>query len=290
MFDGFRTGWCDTPGGGVHFRVAGQGPALLLLHGFPQTGAMWARVAPQLAGRFTVIVPDLRGYGASARPPAAADLSNYGFRAMAQDLVALLDHLGQGAAHVAGHDRGGRCAHRMALDHPDRVLSLALMDIVPTHLLLDALRKEVAAAYYHWFFLAQPAPFPETLIGHDPDYFFQSCLVGWGHATLDMFAPDQLAAYRAAWRDPATIAGMCNDYRAALSVDFADDAADLGRRVTCPALVVYGADGAMGRAYDMAVAWRDRLEDMRVTALPGGHFLVDEHPRATAAALAEFLP
>jgi haloacetate dehalogenase len=272
----------------IAYDVTGEGAPLLLLHGFPQTRALWARVAPRLADRFTVVTADLRGYGASSKPDAR-DLSAYGFRAMARDQVALMRGLGFESFHLVGHDRGGRVAHRLALDHPGAVASLTVMDIVPTHRLLSDWTATLAADYWHWTFLAQPAPFPETVIGHDPDHFFEACLLGWGGARLEDFDADALAAYRAAWRDPATIAGMCADYRAALTVDFADDAADLARRVACPALVLWGADGVMARRFDIAATWADRLEDMRAAAIPGGHFFVDLHPDETAAALGEFL-
>ena len=176
----------------------------------------------------------------------------------------------------------------MALDHAGVVASLILMDIVPTHLLLDQLSHEVARAYYHWFFLAQPAPFPETLIGHDPDGYFTSCLAGWGGG-MDGFARDALAAYRRAWRKPDCIASMCNDYRAAIDVDVALDAQDLGRRIDVPALVLYGTDGVIGRAYDVAATWSDRLSNMTSADLPGGHFFPDTHPAETSAALRDFL-
>jgi haloacetate dehalogenase len=272
----------------IAYDLQGEGPPVLLLHGFPQTRALWARVAPVLARRFTVVTADLRGYGASSKPDAA-DLSAYGFRAMARDQVALMAGLGFGRFHLVGHDRGGRVAHRLALDHPGAVASLTVMDIVPTHRLLSDWNATVAADYWHWTFLAQPAPFPETLIGHDPDHFFEACLLGWGGARIEDFDPEALAAYRAAWRDPATIAGMCADYRAALTVDFADDAADLGRRVACPALVLWGADGVMARRFDVAATWADRLADWRGAAIPGGHFFIDLHPEETAAALLRFL-
>jgi haloacetate dehalogenase len=177
----------------------------------------------------------------------------------------------------------------MALDTPDAVASLTLMDVVPTHHLLDTLPKAVAKAYYHWFFLAQPSPFPETLIGRDPDFFYESCLLGWGRATLEAFDQTALDHYRTAWRDPATIRAMCNDYRAALEVDFAHDAADLGRQVACPALVLYGEEGAMAINYDVGRAWRARLTDMQVRPMPGGHFFVDASPTETLAALLPFL-
>ncbi|WP_319826582.1 alpha/beta hydrolase [Thalassovita sp.] len=284
--DGFRDGMAQVNGVQIAYSISGDGPPVLLLHGFPQTRAMWTHIAPLLAERFTLVCADLRGYGASSKPDAVTE---YSFRHMAADQVALMASLGFDRFHVVGHDRGARTVHRMALDHPGAVTSLTLMDIVPTHLLLDQLTQQVAKSYYHWFFLAQPAPFPERLIGADPDYYFESCLLGWGAARLEDFDPALLAAYRAAWRNPDTIRGMCNDYRAALEVDFALDAVDLGRQVTCPALVLYGADGAMARAYDVPETWRERCGRMQAKGIPGGHFFPDTAPEATATAVMEFL-
>lgn len=283
----FDTSFAEVNGQRIRYARTGSGPPLLLLHGFPQTHVMWRAVAAQVNPRFTVIAPDLRGYGESSKPPGT---EAYSFRHMAEDQIALMQHLGFETFHLAGHDRGGRVAHRLALDAPERVLSLTVMDIVPTHLLLDDLTRQVATAYYHWFFLAQPFPFPETMIGHDPDAYFESCLLGWGAAQLSDFAPDALAAYRAAWRDPETIRGMCADYRAALQVDFDLDAQDLDRQIGCPALVLYGAQGAMAKAYDVPATWADRMSDMRAEAIPGGHFFVDQSPEETADALLRFLP
>ncbi|MEM1073158.1 MAG: alpha/beta hydrolase [Pseudomonadota bacterium] len=286
MIDGFDSAVAAVNGQSIRYSTAGSGSPVLLLHGFPQTHVMWHAVAPMLASAYTVIAADLRGYGNSSKPSGT---ENYSFRHMAQDQVALMKLLGHDRFHVVGHDRGGRVAHRLALDAPDAVVSLTVMDIVPTHLLLDDLSKDVAKAYYHWFFLAQPYPFPETMIGHDPDAYFQSCLLGWGAARLNDFAPDALTAYRTAWRDPDTIRGMCADYRAAIDVDFALDAADLQRRVVAPTLVLYGADGAMAKAYDVPHTWRDRCETIQHAAIPGGHFFVDQAPQATADALRHFL-
>lgn len=275
----------DVNGCRVSWSIGGDGPPLLLLHGFPQTRAMWARVAPELAKTHTVITPDLRGYGDSGAPEG---LQNYSFRAMGGDLLALMSHLGFEQFALAGHDRGARVAHRMALDRPERVKRLSLMDIVPTHTLLSELRQDVATVYYHWFFLAQPSPFPESLIGHDPDAYYQSCLLGWGGATLSDFEADQLEAYRNAWRRPRTIRAMCDDYRAALIHDMRDDAADLGARIACPTLILYGADGAMAKAYDVATTWAEKCTDMTAKSVPGGHFFPDTNPANTTTALADF--
>ncbi len=264
----------------------GDGLPLVMLHGFPQTRAMWAQIAPALAAGRQVICPDLRGYGASGKP---GDVGDYSFRAMGGDILALMDHLGHARFDLVGHDRGARTAHRITLDTPERINSLTLMDIVPTHLLLSELSHQVAKSYYHWFFLAQPEPFPERLIGADPDYFFESCLLGWGGASLDDFDAAQLAAYRAAWRDPDTIRGMCNDYRAAISHDMKLDEADLDKRITCPTLVLYGAQGAMAEAYDVPATWTDRCDDLRAAGIPGGHFFPDTAPQETLAALQGFL-
>ncbi len=283
---GFTTGRFDHDGIGIAYDIGGSGPPLLLLHGFPQTRALWWKVAPALASRHTVVMADLRGYGASDKPD---DPALYSFRHMADDMRALMDALGFDRFAVAGHDRGGRTAHRLALDAPERVTRLALLDIVPTELLLNDLTHPVARAYYHWFFLAQPAPFPETLIGADPDYFFESCLLGWGAARLSDFAPDQLDAYRSSWRDPATVRAMCHDYRAAIDHDLPLDEADLHRRVTARTLIAWGRDGAMGRAYDVAATWSDRIEQITPAALPGGHFMIDSHPDEVTRALADFL-
>lgn len=286
LFSGFERADADVGETQIHYVRAGSGPPVLLLHGFPQTHAMWHAVAPELAGDFTVVAADLRGYGASSKPQGT---EAYRFREMAVDMVQLMAKLGYDTFHTVGHDRGGRVAHRLTLDFPDAVKSLTVMDIVPTHHLLAHVTKEVAAAYYHWFFLAQPYPFPETLIGHDPDAYFESCLLGWGSATLDNFDAGALGAYRAAWSEPNTIRGMCADYRAALTLDIEDDAKDLSRCVDAPSLVLYGADGVMAKYYDIPETWAPRLSQMTAQSIPGGHFFIDQSPGETAAALGAFL-
>ncbi|AUC53996.1 alpha/beta hydrolase [Sagittula sp. P11] len=281
---GFTPGRADLDGIEIAYERGGRGPAVLLLHGFPQTRAMWAEVAPRLAERFTVVAADLRGYGESGKPEG---VEAYSFRAMAGDMTALMTRLGYEAFHLVGHDRGARTAHRLALDAPGCLLSLTLMDIVPTHLLLSRLTHPVARAYYHWFFLSQPHPLPENMIAADPDAYYESCLLGWGGAQLSDFP--KLEAYRAAWADPECRRAMCDDYRAAIDVDFALDEADIDRRIEVPSLVLYGADGAMARAYDVPATWADRLADMRAGTVPGGHFFIDQSPEETTRALLEFL-
>ena len=270
----------------IAYDTAGSGPPLLLLHGFPQTRAMWRPLVPSLSAEFTVVTADLRGYGESSKP---ADMTDMSFRKMADDMVALMHSLDFANFHVAGHDRGARVAHRMALDYSEAVETLTVMDIVPTEHLLTNLTTEIAKVYYHWFFLAQPTPFPETMIGHDPDAYFERCLLGFGKAKLDDFDPALLDAYRQSWRDPDCIRAMCHDYRAAIEVDWQHDKEDLHRTVSCPSLVLYGQDGAMAQLLDVPETWTDRLADMEHAAMPGGHFFPDQHPDRTAEALRTFL-
>jgi haloacetate dehalogenase len=279
-------------GGGVSINcvIGGSGPPVLLLHGFPQNLAMWARVAPLLAeAGFTTICADLRGYGDSAKPHCLADRSNYAFRAMAADQAALMNRLGFPRFHMVGHDRGGRTGHRMALDRPDAVLSLAVLDIVPTYAMFMDTNRHVAGAYWHWYFLSQPEPFPERVIGNDPDLFYETCLVGWGATRVEDFDPVMLADYRRCWRDPAMIHGSCSDYRAAATIDLDHDEADLDRKAACRTLVLYGAAGTMARCFDIPAEWRKRCSDVRVASLPGGHFFVDQFPQETADILVKFL-
>ena len=265
--------------------VRGAGPPVLLLHGFPQTRALWDDIAADLAADFTCVTADLRGYGASPKPDEAGGA--YAFREMAADMTALMTRLGFDRFHLVGHDRGARVAHRLALDAPGRVASLTVMDIVPTRHLLENWTRELALAYWHWTLLPQPAPFPERLIGADPDAFFETCLLGWGGADPSDFA--RLETYRAAWRDADAIRGMCADYRAAVGIDLQHDRADAGRRVDCPALVVWGETGVMARLCDVGATWADYLSDYRTATVAGGHFFVDTNPGGTLAVLRPFL-
>ena len=289
MFEGFSRRRIRLADVEIHCVAAGSGPPVLLLHGFPQCLAMWAQVAPKLAERFTVVCADLRGYGDSSKPVQSSDYGNYSFRAMAADQVALMRELGFHEFQVVGHDRGGRTGHRMALDHPHLVKSLTVMDIVPTHAMFMSTDRHVAGGYWHWYFLAQPTPFPERLIGADPDYFYERCLIGWGSAKLQDFNAEMLAEYRRCWRDPQMIHGSCSDYRAALRVDLEHDIADIHQKVSCPVLAFWGSSGLMHRFFDIGAEWRKRCAQVSTATLPGGHFFVDQFPDATSKALLEFL-
>ena len=285
MFSGFEKAFADVNGVDIFYRRMGKGEPILLLHGFPQTHAMWADIARELAENFTVVCSDLRGYGASSKPKG---VQNYSFREMGNDQLRLMSALNFKDFHLVGHDRGGRIAHRIALDAPDRVKSITLMDIVPTYLLLKDLKKTVAYDYYHWFLLSQPSPLPERLIATDPDYFYETFLTNWGSTNLSMYSWDKLQAYRTAWRNPECIRAMCDDYRAAIHFDFGIDAVDLERRVMAPALIMWGTHGAMAKSYCMETIWQDRLTEYRAAAVEGGHFFPDTDPQKTYEALIEF--
>ena len=278
----FSTERIDTGEAVIHVRRGGSGPPLLLLHGHPQTGAMWHRVAPRLAEHFTVVVPDLRGYGASSKPRTTGDHEPYSKRAFGRDLFAVMSHLGAARFAVAGHDRGGRTAYRMALDEPARIERLAVLDIVPTVEMWDAMDARLAMENWHWLFLAQPAPFPEATISADPDrWYFRD--------RPERFDPDALAEYRAALRDPETIRALCEDYRAGATFDRELDAADRadGRRIGCPVLVLWSSLEDLDPLDPLAV-WRRWADDVEGRGLDCGHFLAEERPEETFEALSTF--
>ena len=279
----------------IAFRTAGTGPPLLLLHGYPQNHRMWEKVAPVLADRFTLVASDLRGYGNSDKPETDSEHFPYSFRAMAVDQVALMESLGHSQFFVAGHDRGARVAHRMCLDHAKRVRRAAVLDIAPTLTMFERADTAFALGYYHWFFLAQPAPLPERLIAADPAYVLRSFLAGWSKTEprelASVFLPDCLEDYERCFRDPGTIHATCEDYRAAATVDLEHDRADreAGKRVTCPMLVLWGEKGLVHRTYEMPAVWREVCEStVTGRALPCGHFLPEEKPADTTEALADF--
>lgn len=291
MFEGFARRRIATSGAEINLLVGGEGPPLLLLHGFPQSHVMWHRIAPALAERFTVVATDLRGYGDSEKLPGDADHGNYSKRLMALDQVEVMRVLGFERFHVVGHDRGGRVAHRMALDHRDRVERLVLLDIVPTLTLFETVNQAIATDYYHWFFLAQPHGLPEHLIGLDPEFFLRRTLGSWGSGGLGLYGEAALNEYQRCIRDPATIHAMCEDYRAAASIDLFHDRADraVNRRITCPLLVLWGLQGIMEKHYNVLETWRSVATDVHGSALNGGHFLAEELPEETLDALTDFL-
>ncbi len=290
MLDGFERRRVATGGAEISLVVSGAGPPLLLLHGFPQTRAIWHKMAPALAERFTVVAPDLRGYGESERVASVPDHASQSKRVMAQDQVEVMQALGFERFQVVGHDRGARVAHRMALDHPGRVRRLAVLDIVPTLKIFESVDQRLATVYYHWFLLIQPAPLPEHVIGLDPEFFLRRTLASWG-GNAEFVTPEAFAEYLRALRDPAALHAMCEDYRAAASIDLEHDRASrtAGERVRCPLLALWGERGAMGRLYDVAATWRDVADDVGGRALGCGHFLPEEAPDETLAALRDFL-
>ena len=265
----------------------GAGPPLLLLHGYPQTGYMWHKIAPRLAEDFTVVVADLRGYGDSDKPTSSEDHAVYSKRAMAADMMAVMTALGYSQFFIAGHDRGGRVAHRLARDYPQAVTKLAVLDIAPTAMMYDTTDMHFATSYYHWFFLIQPAPFPETLIGSDPKFFLESKMQHWGKDRTAI-TNDAFDEYLRCFSNPDTIHASCEDYRASASIDLEHDAADVGLKLDIPLLVLWGATAMVGNKYDMLCAWREVATDVTGFAVPGGHYLPEEAPDETYQALLDF--
>lgn len=266
----------------IHAAIGGNGPPLLLLHGAPENHLMWHAVAPRLAKDFTVIAPDLRGYGDSSKPASQPDHSQQSFRSMAADQVKLMSMLGYDRFKVAGHDRGARVTHRMALDHGERIERMMLMDIVPTLYFYENLTQRIATAYFHWFFLIQPAPVPETIIGSDPKAYFQ----GRGGPPSPDWVKDD---YRRCWSNPDTIRAICEDYRAGATIDLEHDREDLGRKVQCPTFILWGQKGLVGTAYDVLAVWRERCADVAGQGMPTNHFIPEEAPDATYAVMEKFL-
>jgi haloacetate dehalogenase len=282
VFDGFATEDVVTGEAVVHLRRGGAGPPVLLLHGYPQTHAMWHLVAPRLAEEFTVVAADLRGYGDSSKPRTTDDHEPYSKRAMARDGVAVMARLGFERFAVAGHDRGARVAYRMALDHPGAVERVAVLDVIPTADMYARTDMRMALGAWHWFFLPQPYDLPERLLAADPEGFYFR-----GREAL--FAPEALAEYHRCLRDPRVIHAICEDYRAGATIDLALDEEDRGaRRIACPLLALWGEQGPLGRG-DVLATWRTWAQDVRGAALPCGHHLPEEAPEETTAALRAFL-
>ena len=286
MFEGFTSRQITTSGTTINLVTGGSGPGLLLLHGYPQTHAMWHKIAPRLAQDFTVVAADLRGYGDSGKPTGDPEHHTYSKRAMAQDQIEVMQQLGFETFYLVGHDRSARVSHRLTLDHPQRVRKLAVLDIIPTHRMFQIVNKEMATATYNWFFLIQPADLPERLIGGAPERFLQN---SFGRAP-EAHTPEAMAEYIRCF-NAATIHATCEDYRAGASIDLVYDEADLqaGKRVACPFFALWSARGYVGRTQDVLHVWRDYATNVQGQSLPCGHFLAEEMPDETYAIVRSFL-
>jgi haloacetate dehalogenase len=273
----------EVNGTHIAVRVAGEGPPLLMLHGHPQSSAMWNRVWPSLTARYTCVAADLRGYGDSGKPEATPDHAAHSKRAMAADMAAVMRALGHERFNVLAHDRGARVAHRLALDHADRVTRLMLLDIAPTLDMYENTTRAFAQAYYHWFWLIQPAPMPETMIGRDPVFYVRS-IMGGRPGGLAIFDPRALAEYERCAAQPGLPVGICEDYRASSTIDLEHDREDraTGHGVRCPLLVLWGARGAVGRNFDVLALWRNVALDVQGHAVDGAHYLAEELPEQIA--------
>jgi len=287
FFPGFEPLRVDTGEVVINGVKGGSGPPLLLLQGWPQTHLEWHRLAPLLAPHFTVIATDLRGYGDSGKPADGGNHEGHSKRAMARDQMAVMRSLGYERFAVVGHDRGGRVAHRMALDHPQAVAKLAVLDIVPTLTLYSNVSKAFGLAYFHWFLLPQPAPIPETLLGNNIEFFLRSTI--FRGLLPEAISEDVFAQYLRCCSDPATLHAMCEDYRAAATIDLEHDEADLDRRIECPLLVLWGARGAMHALYDVLATWRERGTRVSGKSLPCGHWMPEQCPQEIHAELMDFL-
>jgi haloacetate dehalogenase len=289
MFKGFQARRIKTSNAEIAVKTGGHGPALLLLHGYPQTHAIWHKVAPELADRFSLVIPDLRGYGDSIGPKPDPEHLNYSKRAMARDMIEIMDALGQPRFRLAGHDRGARVAYRLALDFPERVKKLAILDVVPTLDVWEQMGWESALGTYHWPFLAVPAPVPEKLIGSDPIFYLHHLLQRWA-GKKDCFDPAAIASYEQSFSKPSVIEATCEDYRAGAGCDREHDLADrkAGRKVQCPLLVIWGTGYLKDKIASPAETWRKWANDVREVALECGHFIAEEEPQACAKAMREF--
>jgi len=288
MFPGFEQDRIELAEAELNLEVGGSGPPVLLLHGFPQTHVAWHEIAPHLAEEYTVVAPDLRGYGDSLGP-TTPDTTDYTHRRMAEDMVALMDRLGFDTYDVIGHDRGARIGYRYALDHPDRVRSLAVLDIVPTLETAERMDYESALGRYHWLFLAQPHPIPETLINNDPDFYIEHLIDSWSD-DADVIDSEAVAEYRRCFRNERVVRACCEDYRAGLSLDLDHDRASqrAGEQIDCPLLVLWG--GVRDRdSIDVLDVWEPWATDVRGRSVPCGHFLMEEAPEATLRELRSFL-
>ena len=288
MFEGFDELQIETSGATINLVKGGSGPPLLMLHGYPQSHVMWHKIAPRLAEDFTVVAPDLRGYGDSSKPHGDPEHLIYSKREMARDQAEVMTQLGFDTFLLVGHDRGARVSHRLTKDHSDRVLKLATLDIIPTHKMFQIVNKEMATNTYHWFFLIQPYDFPERMIGGAADYFIRTRFTRGANAET-IFPPEAVEQYVRCFCDPGTIHATCEDYRAGASIDLVHDEADLDNKVTCPMLALWSETGYVGRTQNVLEVWSEYATNLRGFSLPAGHFLAEELPDATYEAIVGFL-
>ena len=288
MFERFENLQIDANGTTINLVKGGSGPPILMLHGYPQTHAMWNKIAPRLAEDFTVVCPDLRGYGDSVKVEGDPDHINYSKRVMAQDQIDVMQSLGFELFYLVGHDRGGRDSHRLTKDHPDNVLKLVTLDIIPTRTMFQIVNKDFATNTYHWFFLIQPYDFPERVIGADPEFY-----AGRGFNRVKdadtVFTPEALNDYLRCFNNPGTIHAVCEDYRAGASIDLVHDDADFEQKVNCPMLAMWSSTGYVGRTQDVLKVWQDYATDVRGKSLTCGHYIAEEMPDEAYAAIKEFL-
>jgi haloacetate dehalogenase len=287
FFPGFEQRRIITSGAEINLVTGGNGPPLLLLHGYPQTHLMWRKVAPRLAAQFTLVIPDLRGYGDSSKPSAGPDNENYSKRALALDQIETMAALGFESFAIAGHDRGARVAHRLARDHGEQIERLVLLDIVPTLYRFETIDQKAATSSWHWFFLIQPRGFPERLIGSEAEFFLRHQLAALLREPAKL-EPEAFAEYLRCFKNPETIRATCDEYRAGASIDLDHDRADRGRRLTMPLLMLWGKHSSQGSGYDVLAVWREHAEEVRGHAIDSGHFIPEEAPDETLQALREF--
>jgi haloacetate dehalogenase len=287
FFPGFAQREIKTSGATINLMTGGNGPPLLLLHGYPQTHAMWRKVAPRLAQDFTVVIPDLRGYGDSSKPPAGTDFAAYSKRALALDQVEVMAALGFDRFAVAGHDRGARVTHRLLRDHPDKITRAASLDIVPTLYRFETIDQKAATGSWHWFFLIQGRELPERLIGNDAEFFLRHM---FGTLLRDQGAIDPMAfaEYLRCFQNPETIRATCDEYRAGASIDLVHDRADLARKIKAPMLILWGTHSGQGSGYDLLKVWRDHADEVSGHGIDSGHFIPEEKPDEVYAAFKAF--
>ena len=288
FYPAFSSQLITTPIGDFEVLKGGTGTPVLFLHGYPQTHVIFHKMAPLLTPHMTMILTDLRGYGSAPKPVTDAHHSPYAKREMARDMIAIMEALGYQKFAVIGHDRGGRVAHRLARDYPDHVTHLSVLDIAPTLSMYEQTDQAFATAYYHWFFLIQPAPLPETMIGKDPAFYLSYTMAAWS-GSADWLTDAASQAYLDAFSNPEVIHASCEDYRAAASIDLDHDRQDRHIKLSCPVQVLWGDKGFVGKTYDVIAEWQQYATHVTGRAVPGGHFLPEEAPQETAQAILSFL-